>query len=84
MNKLTRFGRGGGQHSTMVSILASGLSCSWVNSQLYPIVFEEKIVNVAEVNQRLCLEESEQKRWFSCCWSPDNLERLASNETALP
>ena len=45
-----------GQHSTIVSILASVPSCPRFDTT----VFEHKIVNVVEVNQRLCLEESGQ------------------------
>ena len=41
----------------MISILASRPSCPRFDSQC-----KEKIVNVAEVNQRLCLEESGQWR----------------------
>ena len=48
------------QRSTMVSILASGPSCPGFNSQCTPKNSEEKIVNVVKVNQRHCLEESEQ------------------------
>ena len=50
------------QHCTMVSILATGPSCPRFDSQHSQKFGEEKIVNVSEVNQRRCLEESRQ--WF--------------------
>ena len=49
-----------GQHITMVSILASGPSSSGFNFQHSPKKFEGNIVDVAEVNKWLCLEESGQ------------------------
>ena len=51
---------GGGQHITMVCILAYGPSCPWFNSQHSQTFWEEKIINVAEVNQGRWLEKSEQ------------------------
>ena len=44
----------------MVSILASGPSCPGFDSQRSQIFSEEKIADVAEVNQCCCLEESDQ------------------------
>ena len=42
----------------MVSVFSFVPSCPRFDSQHHQIFSEEKIVNVAEVNQRLCLEES--------------------------
>ena len=54
-------GGGGGQRSTMVSILTSGPSCPGFNVTAFPIFFQKFFfVNVAEVNQWRCLEESGQ------------------------
>ena len=62
---------GARQHSTMISILASGPSCPGLDSK--------KIVNVSEANQWRCLEKSEQ--WLC------NVERthliLASGKQVL-
>ena len=44
----------------MVCILAYGPSCPWFNSQHSQTFWEEKIINVAEVNQRRWLEKSGQ------------------------
>ena len=50
-----------GQHGTMVSRLASGPSCPRFDSQHSQKEFQKKIiVNVAEVNQWPCIEESGQ------------------------
>ena len=50
-----------GQHSTMVGILASGLSCPRFDSQRSPKTFQRKqIVDVVAVNQLHYLEESGQ------------------------
>ena len=51
---------GRGQHSTMVSKLASGPSCTRFDSQHSQKNFRGKIIDVAEVNQRRWLEESGQ------------------------
>ena len=48
-----------GQYSTMVSMVASGPHCPGFNSQCSQKIMR-KNVNVAEVNQRRCLEESGQ------------------------
>ena len=50
----------GGQHSTMVSKLASGPSCTRFDSQHSQKKFRGKIIDVAEINQRGWLEESGQ------------------------
>ena len=51
----------GGQHSTMVCLLASGSSCHRLDSQGSPKNFRgKKLSCVAEVNRRCCLEESGQ------------------------
>ena len=51
----------GGQHSTMVSLLACGPSCPGFDFQHSPKkISETKIVDVAKVNQWRCLEESAQ------------------------
>ena len=47
-----------GQHSTMVGILASVPSCHGFDYQCTPKISEEKLVDVARVNPRRCLEES--------------------------
>ena len=44
----------------MYSILAYRLCCPWFYSQHSPKKFIGKIVDVADVNQRRCLEESGQ------------------------
>ena len=44
----------------MASILASGLSCPGFDSQCAQKISEEKIINIAEVNQWRWLEESVQ------------------------
>ena len=54
----------------MISILASGPCCPMFDSQRSPQrspqkKFGEQIVDVAEVNQRRCLEESGQ--WLEKC-----------------
>ena len=51
----------------MKSILASGPCCPMFDSQrsVPQKKFGEQIVDVAEVNQRRCLEESGQ--WFEKC-----------------
>ena len=41
----------GGQHSTMVCILASGPSCPGSIPSILEFFFREKIVDLAEVNQ---------------------------------
>ena len=51
---------GWGQHSTIVSVLASRPSCPWFDSQHSRIFSVEKTVDVSEVNQWRCLEESGQ------------------------
>ena len=50
----------GGQLSTIVSILASRPSSPGYDSQRSQTMFKEKIVDVAEVKQWPCLEESGQ------------------------
>ena len=52
---------GGGQYSTIVNRLASAPSCPRFNSQHSQNYFRGKIINIAEVNQRHCLEESGQR-----------------------
>ena len=44
----------------MVSMLTSGPNCPGFDHQLSPKISEEKLGNVAEVNQPHCIEESEQ------------------------
>ena len=44
----------------MVCILASGPRCPGFDSQCPKFFSEEKIINVAEVDQQRCLEESGQ------------------------
>ena len=44
----------------MVSILTSRPSCPGFDYQYSPKISEEKLGNVAEVNQPHCIEESEQ------------------------
>ena len=64
----------------MVSILASKPSCPEFNTQLSLNFSEEKIVNIAEVNQQCCFEESGQSlENFDCT----HLE-LASGTLVLP
>ena len=50
-----------GQHSTMVSILAAGLSCPRFDSQRSRNFFRGKIITVAYVNQQRWSEESGQR-----------------------
>ena len=50
----------GGQSSTIVSILASRPSCPGLDSQISPKkISDEKIVNVAAINQRRCFGKVE-------------------------
>ena len=51
----------GVQQSTMVSILACGPSCPSLIPRIPDNFSEEKIVDVAEVDQGRCLEESGQR-----------------------
>ena len=47
-----------GHHSTLVSKLASRPSCPRFSLQHSQKLLEEQIGNVADVNQRRCLEEN--------------------------
>ena len=62
MNDLVKLAYVVGQLSTMLSILASRSSCPRFDYHHSQFFFRGKIVNVAEVNQERCLEESGQ--WF--------------------
>ena len=68
-----------GQHTTMVRILASRPSCPCFESMCSQKNFRAKIVDVAEVNQWRCLEES--GKWL------ENVDRthlvLASGKLVL-
>ena len=59
-SRRTKLTNGGRQHRSMVSMLASRSSYPSFDCQHSQNFFRQEIVNVAEVHQQRCLEESEQ------------------------